>query len=424
MSKYQGLPDIDTAPDIFETPDEPDTLLRPADDGMEDERPSKSNSDNIDLNALPNRRKAERVFGRGTRRKDPKDITFRPRLPPLSRHALSTSSSSSDDDEVPIRESAIARIRRLKAELAEVEAEIASSSSSSTTISTQPPFPAKTEGAKRKSVLPSKQPFDAISELSSLKDRLGRLDINGLPPVSTDQAGKGNIEWRDRLEKLNKSSSSPLPSDEKNQEEHDGYMNGDVSLGEIDKRLAMIESALGPVGDGLDQNTAPLLSTLAKHSHLLSLLTQPRHMDAISRRIKLLLVDLDRAQSSKRNAHPAQSDKPNSSTISLSQNEYQSLQQLFNLLPRLDPLLPILQPLLARLRSLSGLHAEASEVADSLRKLQNEDKSLTEEIKELQEVTKKVENGLERAIGSIGSNWEGTECRLKALEERLRALEN
>jgi nuclear migration protein JNM1 len=104
-SKYQGLPDIvsiaveldsrnrscrfkDTAPDIFETADEPEPPLRPVgplslfstarrrmltmgqnDNGIaEDDAPPKPTSEAIDSSGLPARRKAERVFGRGTRR--------------------------------------------------------------------------------------------------------------------------------------------------------------------------------------------------------------------------------------------------------------------------------------------------------------------------------------------------------------------
>ncbi|WVF70971.1 hypothetical protein IAT40_005767 [Kwoniella sp. CBS 6097] len=454
-SKYQGLPDIDTAPDIFETPDEPDTLLRPTDNGLDgDDVPLKVNTEGIDSTGLPSRRKAERVFGRGSKRPDSSHLTFRPRLPPISRHASTSSSSSSSEDEYATpptpRESTASRLRRLKAELAEVEAELANkpSTTPSTAGREVEEGPSIQVEAKRKSVLEARKPVDVLSELAGLKERLERVDIEGLSQseVQTEEA-RGNVgsssEWRDRLEKLNQfSKKSESETDGKTADgdvERDGQSVGENSLGGIDKRLAALEDALGPIGDGVD-HSSPLIPTLNKHDHLLTLLTQPRHLDAISRRIKLLLVDLDRAAAaSKRNPLTAtstsaaavgagtgpggQGDK-SSSSLSLSQAEYQNLQSLFSILPRLDPLLPILSPVLARLRSLNSLHAEASEVADSLRKLQGDDKRSNEQIGELKSFTEKVAHGLDEASEGILKNWDAVEGRLKLLDERLKSLES
>ncbi|WWC68359.1 uncharacterized protein I206_102284 [Kwoniella pini CBS 10737] len=412
-SKYQGLPDIDTAQDIFETPDEPDALLRPADnDFEEDDRViPKSNSDNIDSTGLPGRKRVEKVFGRGIRRKDPSDLSFRPRLPPLSRHTLSSDEDDDEDEVQPkLRESATSRLRRLKAELADLENEINAQpqASSSRTIP---------EEGKRKSVLPPKQPLDLISELSGLKDRLGKLDVDGLP--LKEQAEIGNSGWNERLSSLNGKQTIHREDGNANLNTH----VRDVSLGEIDKRLATLEDTLGPAGEGLYQN-GPIIPILSKHSQLLSLLTQPRQLDAISRRIKLLLVDLDRATTaSKRSPAIHQGSTETSSTISLSTNEYDNLQQLFGLINRLDTYLPILQPLLIRLKSLNDLHNEVGTIADSLKRLKATEKDESGEIKQLEEILSKLNSGLDTAVAGIMKNWESTENRIKSLEDRLGQLE-
>lgn len=68
-TKYRGLPDIDTAPDVFETTDEPEIVLKPSDVRPGDEDSVlKPVSEDIDAGGLPPRRKAERVFARGTRK--------------------------------------------------------------------------------------------------------------------------------------------------------------------------------------------------------------------------------------------------------------------------------------------------------------------------------------------------------------------
>lgn len=171
-----------------------------------------------------------------------------------------------------------------------------------------------------------------------------------------------------------------------------------------------------------------MLPSLARSDHLLSLFTQPRHLDAISRRVKLLLVDLDRAATaSRRNPHTTpnlgSSPEKQPSTLSLSQAEYGQLQQLFGILPRLDPLLPIVDPLLTRLRSLQSLHAEAGEMAEGLKRLQTEKKDSSEETAEMREVVDEVQKGMSEAAVSIEKNWKSLEARLSELNGRIKGLE-
>ncbi|WVR05591.1 hypothetical protein IAU60_002610 [Kwoniella sp. DSM 27419] len=422
-TKYHGLPDIDTAADVFETPDEPEDVLRPAETGLEaDEGLVKGHVEGLDVTGLPARKKVERVFGRGTRRPDPSNPSFRPRLPPLSRHR--SSSSSDSDEEVPTpRETAAARLRRLKAELAEVEAELGSTSHAGPS-SAGPQGGAEASSSrvvpKRKSVLEPRKPIDAFSELSSLKQRLEQVDSassgSGVPCRDASRS-----EWKERLERLQ--SQDPSRTSRMHAEDSAGErVAQSSSLGDIDKRLAVLEDTLGPIGDGQDQSS-PIMPMLKRHHHLLTLLSQPRQLDAISRRIKLLLVDLDRATAASRRGAKGQAQPEAGADLNLTEGEYDSLQSLFAILPRLDPLLPIVSPLLARLRSLSELHAQASDVVDSLRRLQADDKRSTEEAKELSEVVAKIQSGLDEATGAIAKNWAGVEDRFRSLDERLRVLE-
>lgn len=280
---------------------------------------------------------------------------------------------------------------------------------------------ASVEG-KRKSVLSPKVPVDLMSELALLKERMSVMDLDGIPDDGNDAA-----EWRDRLgrlttreeHRLHPTGTKEVPTDQSSAS--DPRIISGAGLSELDERLAQLEKLIGPSISGPDDVSHPLLPTLGKLDHLLTLLTQPRHLDAISRRVKLLLVDLDRAVAASRSRHPTLQPKTGSN-VTLSPAEYTELQTLFSLLPRLDPLLPILPSLLGRLRSLSGLHAEASEVAEGLKRLQVEDKRTEEEKVELQTVVRGVEDGLVVAARGIESNWEGLEARMRGLEGRIEAL--
>lgn len=159
-----------------------------------------------------------------------------------------------------------------------------------------------------------------------------------------------------------------------------------------------------------------LAETLNRLDHLLTVFTQPRHLDSISRRIKLLLVDLERATAASRRSgtQPPGADR---AAGAISPGDLEALQSLFALLPRLDPLIPVIPPLLTRLRSLSGLHAEALGIAADLRELQSADRNVTEEQRELASIVASIQQGVTEAAGSISKNWESLQARVKALEK-------
>src|ERR1700753_2827393 len=110
----------------------------------------------------------------------------------------------------------------------------------------------------------------------------------------------------------------------------------------------------------------------------MTILTQPRHIDAISRRLKLLLSDLERtyqqqqqqpqphgqASGSQRKQSVGQSTV---TPISTATGHPQVLaEQLAPLVTRLAPSLPHIPHLLNRLRTLSALHASAAELEGTL----------------------------------------------------------
>lgn len=416
--KYKGLPDIDSAPDIFETPDEPEVALRPNEYDLEDEEaPRRPVSENIDSTGLPDRLRAERAFGR-RRRKDGRAKTL--------AAGLYRSDSSSSDTPGPsaARETPAARLRRLKAELAEVERELANGPTASSIQGE--------ESRKRKSVLPPKPPRDLLGEVGKLRDRLEVTEsVSKAEPGEETGAGSSGVSSRLAALRLLERPDVDLPASgadtlgEGSGQTRTGQPG--LPLSDIDERLAQLEAAVGISTEAVEQHPSPLLSTMAKLDHLLLLLTQPRHLDAISRRVKLLLVDLDRATAASRRAGPgsaiAPAAAPAASSPTLTQAEYTQLQSLFTILPRLDPLLPILPPLLVRLRSLAGLHDEAEAMATALKALQGDEKGMKDEFKDLQDTVMSIQDGLAGSVDGIEKNWLGLQGRLGDLEKRIKELQ-
>lgn len=196
-------------------------------------------------------------------------------------------------------------------------------------------------------------------------------------------------------------------------------------------------------------------------SHLLTLLTQPRHLDSISRRVKVLVSDLERLHEARRKlgdtrplhvaigsssstgsggammtvAVPGADGKLPSLSAStsarppttgtgeqLSPDALQRVDALFALLPRLDPLLPLTPRLLARLRSLSSLHASSATFKDDLETLKVELGRVTESEQGLKEVVEGLEASLKHNEEKMKGNLQGLEARVTEVLRRMDQL--
>lgn len=278
--------------------------------------------------------------------------------------------------------------------------------------------PARSE-AKRKSVLPLRQPVDIVSELSALRERLS-------------SASEGTQAASDRRDVANRLSQLEVTDKERETAPPTQPTASQVSVAEVDKRLAVLERTVGVADTDADsvsyctwfltdtKSQISLSDTLGRLDHFMNLLTQPRHLDSVARRVKVLLADLDRAAASRRPGAPTSPATTGTATLSLA--DLERLQSLFALLPRLDPLLPVIPPLLTRLRSLSTLHAESISIAEDLRELQSSDRAVGEEERELQAIVSGVQKGMLDATASIGKNWESLQSRLDKLDEKLNKL--
>ena len=188
----------------------------------------------------------------------------------------------------------------------------------------------------------------------------------------------------------------------------------------------------------------------------MTLLTQPRHLDSISRRVKVLVSDLERLHESRRklgdtrplnialsggmtvavagsgDTKPPAGGPPSSSAPkaisgggggeAIPPDTLQKIDALFALLPRLDPLLPLTPRLLTRLRSLAALHSSAASFGETLEELKADVLKLDEGEKGLSEVVAGLERSVEDNEGKVKGNLEGLEGRLGSLVKRMEQL--
>ncbi|KPV74680.1 uncharacterized protein RHOBADRAFT_53637 [Rhodotorula graminis WP1] len=234
---------------------------------------------------------------------------------------------------------------------------------------------------------------------------------------------------------------------------------GDMGEGALERRVAELELALGASGADVSESSphpAPLLPTLSRLEHLVTLLTQPRHLDSISRRVKVLVQDLERIHDSRRKLGDSRplnvalqggmtlatgggTGAPSSSSTAaasggsaapaanagapqLPPDAAQQLSSLAALLPRIDPLLPLAPRLLSRLRSLSALHARAAAFGDELGATRDEVRRLAEADQGLGEVLRGLEGSVEGNEERTRANLESVERRVEDVVRRLDAL--
>src|ERR1700761_3233360 len=172
----------------------------------------------------------------------------------------------------------------------------------------------------------------------------------------------------------------------------------------------------------------PLLPTINRLSNQLTVLTQPRHIDAISRRLKLLLSDLDRmnppasstgSQATRRQSgHGAEPSAGEGETVT--QAPLQLQEQVLPMLNRLSPHLPQIPHILARLRTLSALHSSAASFDESLGSLEEGQRSVRSALGELGDALEKVEASMRDNDKVVGGNVESLEKRVDQLVERMK----
>ncbi len=134
-------------------------------------------------------------------------------------------------------------------------------------------------------------------------------------------------------------------------------------------------------------------------------------MDSISRRLKLLLSDLDRASTGQQ--HRRYPSHPAGSTVS------PILEHLLPILSRLSPALPQIPHVLTRLRTLSALHTSAADFQATLEDLEKEHQKVHDALNELNGAVETVEKSLEENRAVVKNNVAGLEARVETLLQRL-----
>uniref|UniRef100_A0A093XSZ1 Putative dynactin subunit 2 n=1 Tax=Talaromyces marneffei PM1 TaxID=1077442 RepID=A0A093XSZ1_TALMA len=459
--KYANLPDLDLAPDVYETPDltdgastVPTTTIRTNSDSDDESNPD---IDRNNLNTDEARLHFLRASGVSAREVDFSDTIATKRKAYKSRsghrrrrHGDGTEEigdiSDSDADGQESFERKLARLRR---ETEELKAELQRREQTG-------------QNDGRGNNDEDDYGDDGISELSKALDSIHysstRANATSDAVLSRKLAAAVNpSNDPNAIEKKNTSSPATLTAPSSS-----GLLEHAASF---DTRLTMMEAALGissgsnpffaakdaqpqlqpvlPALDHLTSQITALTGTLggptASYTAATTSTTTTAQLESLSSRIKRLTADAENLANARRRAGEvaarAPPDSPSAggdastssgatevnNTESITQREEQAakIQALYATLPTIQSLHPLLPSVLERLRSLRAIHASAAEASETLDALEKDQAEMSKEIEQWREGLNIVEQKVRESEISMKKNIEYVGPWVEALEKRI-----
>ncbi|KAK1988773.1 Dynamitin-domain-containing protein [Colletotrichum cereale] len=423
--KYAALPDLDSAPDVYETPELTDdtstvpttTVQSHSDDDFDDDLDDDTNGisrsrlrvDQARSRFLPAGVDAtevdfsDRVDGK---RKSYKASTRRQRI--LQDGTAEIGELSDEDDEDNL-ERKIARLQR------EVEE-------------------AKEEYGKRKETAALSAPGEQEEKLGSLSKVLDEISRTIAPHTSTSsvvqpvsQLPKQQQEGPHAVLPQGNAATYTVTYAPTYEQSH-----ALAKAADFDRRLVLLEKAIG-VGstalpevdvNGLPRAILPTLDGLQKQITTLSQ-ASTSNLDTISRRVRTLIQEAQELEKARQVAKSAQETLGNGAADSEGAQPPEQLAKinaLYGTLPTIENLAPLLPPLLDRLRSLRTIHSDAATASEMLQRIEKQQTDMATDLQQWKDGLVKVEEAMKEGNTAMTVNMKVMEAWVKDLEGRIAKL--
>ncbi|KAL2758765.1 hypothetical protein ACRALDRAFT_1075210 [Sodiomyces alcalophilus JCM 7366] len=425
--KYANLPDLDSAPDIYETPELTDDISTvPTTTGRSQSDDELDDHDDDDATGISRSRLridearsrflpysvdatsadfSDRVDGK---RKSYKTSTRRQRILQDGTEGIG---DFSDDDEQG--ESLDRKIARLQREIAEAKEEHGKKAAAS---ASQPP-----EGDDQGDKLASlSEMLDEISGISESYMRGPRAAASGPaePTATPAETGMASIDGSATY------TVTYAPTYEQS--------HALAKAADFDRRLMLLEKAIGinsaalPEVDvsGLPRAILPTVDGLQRQIVTLSQ-ASTTNLDAISRRVRTLTQEAQQLEKARQGAKSAQealeaqgvaTERPEDS------EQTAKINALYGTLPTIENLAPLLPPLLDRLRSLRTIHGDAASASETLERIERQQAEMAADIKLWREGLEKAEESVKQGDATMAGNMKAMEGWIKDLEARMAKL--
>ncbi|KAF3061464.1 Dynactin subunit 2-A [Daldinia childiae] len=421
--KYAALPDLDSAPDIYETPElTDDNSTVPTTAGRSQSDNEFDEDDDDDIHEISHSRlRIDQARSRFLPAQvDARDVDFSDRLNG-KRKSYKTSSRRQriledgteqigDLSDEEGGEDLQRKIARLKREIEE----------------------AKEEYGKRKSesaeAIPD-QDIDLVSlsraleEISTVPERA--IATRDHPTTATSKQSRGETQI---------SAQSPLDEATYTVTYAPSYEQSHAlaKAADFDRRLVLLEKAIGITssatpeleGSGLRRAIMPTLETLQNQILTLSE-ASTSSLDSISRRVRTLTQEAEQLEKSRKAAKVAQDSLASTggSPIEADDSEQTAkINALYGTLPTIESLAPLLPPLLDRLRSLRAIHADAATANETLERIERSQSEMAVDIKQWREGLEKIETVMGDGGATMTANMKVVEGWVKDLEAKVAGL--
>ncbi|CAN8099268.1 unnamed protein product [Discula destructiva] len=431
--KYAALPDLDSAPDIYETPEltddtstVPTTLQSHSDNEFDDDETAEGISrSRIRIDQARSRFMPSLV--------DAKDVDFSDRVNGKRKSYKASSRRQrilqdgteelgdlSDEDE---GENLARKIARLRREIEEVKEEYGK------------------QQAAEKEPETAEEPQEEVEELASLSQVLNEMSRNptdlaqglGFRPVRTTSRLEKDVASGGLKEEAGDSSATYTVTYAPSYEQTHAL----AKAADFDQRLALLERSIGigssvlPELDasGLPRAIVPTLEKLQKQISTLSDASSSS-LDTISRKVRQLTQEAEQLEKSRRQAKQAKEALATTATGSTSpaspdseeSEQTTKINALYSTLPTIESLTPLLPPLLDRLRSLRAVHTDAATASETLNRIEKRQADMAFDIKQWREGLEKIEAAIKDGEASMGNNTQVVEGWVKDLEEKMAKL--
>ncbi|KAJ1881062.1 hypothetical protein H4R99_000545 [Coemansia sp. RSA 1722] len=392
-SKYSNLPDIDLEqPDVYETPDVVDSMEL-------DEEPEHPLSEDISTESVTADQAAHRfrlssgdVQGKTALARYQKSLFRTLQLESLGGGLeVSTGTLLSETKEQ--------RLRRLVYETQELKEQLAAN------------------GGDKKEQSENVKLMELVGGLNEELEKLGKTGSDGsLVASSLWQRLAGGNDDGDAVmaEKKHRNKGAEEPS-------------------VLEQRIACLEKILGGsagnVGGSASGLSAgrSLVDSVAKLRQQMDILADPNRIDGIQRRIKQVLVDMDRldianTQAARAVAASSSSSSDDKNTVKLDPAAIKKIDQVYEKLTAVDALVELAPATAQRLQSLAKLHVEAADAVSRLSKIEREQGSVKEELGTMKEIAESLKAAIGENSSTLKDNMKNLDSRIAALNERVQSL--
>ncbi|KAI9802199.1 MAG: hypothetical protein M1825_002919 [Sarcosagium campestre] len=455
--KYAALPDLDSAPDVYETPDlTDDTSTLPTSGTVRSGSPS-SNKDFDDESTNPNissqrlhPQQARSHFS--TAKVDARDADFSDRLNAkrksyrVSRRRLGQGElepeelGDSSEDE---NESLGRKLARLRREAEEVREELRMKEAEAGDLAEVEADPTIDE-AFRKQQADTADICDMLDHLRVVArgpSAAGGAEAQLVRKINTSLVAAGprhtTISQTDNDEGQ---GISTLPSYTINYAPDFEQTHTLAKVADFDSRLLLLEKVLGlPSPLSMDFNPpTPILQNLGTLQDQLKTLVDasPASLDALSRRVRQLTHETEKFDEARRQlkagAKQVETSRPGhdddedegaagdtSADGGIDEERAAKVTALYGTLPTIENLAPLLPPLLDRLRSLRDIHAGAADASDTLAEVEKRQEEMEKEIQGWRESLEQTEASMRRNEETLKGNVQVVEGWVRDLEARL-----